>query len=250
MALKNMKMLREFGIIEKKYKFSHIIAFLLVLLILGTGLTYYNLSHNKKQVKKTSLATGKKVNTTQILNQPTKPEEKPAKVEVFPYNQVKKDIDDLNYDNMYNDLVQWKDKKLEANQKSLLDGAMAILKDKGCEFFYNKGRDYSQANNFKSAIDYYSKVYYFGKSYLFEHSLFYLACSHEEIGNTNMAIKYYEEYFNSYSGGSYEEIVLYNLTMILKNTDIQKSKKYAGILISKYPNSMYNNSNVKNILSK
>lgn len=257
MALDNIKMLREYGIIEKKYNFNPIIASLIALLMLGSGLTIYRNHINKKPSKKAVVSVEKKKpaeNTPKTTVQPPA-EQTPASPqtkteEKFPFDKINKELSSLDYDNMYADLIKWKDKNLNSNEKALLDSVNSELKSQGSEYFYTQGRQLSKDNNYKTALEYYYKVYFLGQGDFYEHGLFYLASSSEEVGNKNDAIKYYQEYSTAFPSGSYEDTVLYNLSMIYKDIDISKAKKYAEMLSDNFSDSEYINSNIKEILSK
>jgi len=275
MALDNIKMLTQYGIIEKKHNFNLLIAMLVVLLVFGSGLTYYNTQLNKPSSKKSS-TVAKKTETTTTTKKPTttpktttpetttpkattpqtttppavKTENKEStSAEKFPYEQVKKDIADSNYDNVFSNIIKWKDKNIDATAKELLDSGKVFLKNNATQYFYTQGRDYSKNRNFKLAADYFYKVYFLGKGELFEHALFFLGSSDESIGNTADAIKYYEEYNSTFPSGSYEDTVLYSLAMLYKSTDMSKAKHYAGLIEENFSDSIYYNSNIKNMLA-
>ncbi|WP_406542722.1 tetratricopeptide repeat protein [Clostridium ljungdahlii] len=63
------------------------------------------------------------------------------------------------------------------------------------------------------------------------------------------AINYYIQYDKGFSDGDYEETVLYRLAVIYKDTDKSQAKKYAQSLVDKYPNSIYNNSIISNLIN-
>ncbi len=105
------------------------------------------------------------------------------------------------------------------------------------------GEDNKEAiNNFLKAYDY-SK-----ESYLNPHIIYYLGTLYEKEGNVEEAVKYYDEYINLYEGQGYEDIVLYNMAIIYKDTDNKKSKEYAKKIEDMFQNSIYNNSKIQEIL--
>ncbi len=268
MALENIKMLTQYGIIEKKHNYNLLIAMIVVLLLFGSGLTYYTTQVNKPSSKKISTvvkkpessATNKKpkvetttpkTTTPQTTTPPVAKTENNAanSTEKFPYEQIKKDIADSNYDNVFSEIIQWKDKSIDATAKELLDNGKLFLKNNAAQYFYTQGRDYSKNRDFKLAADYFYKVYFLGKGELFEHGLFFLGSSYESLGNTADAIKYYEEYNSTFPSGNYEDTVLYSLAMLNKSIDMSKSKHYASIIEDNFSDSIYYNSNIKSILS-
>ena len=75
-----------------------------------------------------------------------------------------------------------------------------------------------------------------------------LAVSYKSSSDFQNAVKYYEIILKQFPKGSYTQEVLYNLILINKDIDPDKSKGYAQKLVSQFPNSIYKNSIVKKIL--
>ena len=86
------------------------------------------------------------------------------------------------------------------------------------------------------------------ESHLKDDMIFLLAATFEKIGDNKKSILNYEEYINLYNDGSYIEEAYYKLALLYKNTDLNKSKKYAGIIKENYSNSIYNNNYIKEII--
>ena len=78
--------------------------------------------------------------------------------------------------------------------------------------------------------------------------LFFLASASEESGDIEDSIKYFEEFILKYNNGNYIQESYYKVALLYKEKDIGKSKNYAKELISRFPNSIYNNKNIKEIL--
>ena len=76
-----------------------------------------------------------------------------------------------------------------------------------------------------------------------------LGTSFDLSGDSKGSLKYYEEYDDNFSDGSYEETVLYRLAVIYKESNITKSKNYAKKLVDTYPESIYNNSQINNLIN-
>lgn len=268
MALDNIKMLEKYGIIESRFAHVPMVIFLIIVLILGSSLTMHfsktkNLTTGpKNQVLKpevkpqaTTPNTSKPVETikpTEVKPVEVKPEEvKPTTpVEIFPYDKLKTYIDEENYDEVDKVINLWKDKSLDDKAKVLLQNALALIKDKGLEFFFHKAYGYSGDKDYKNAFDYYYKVYSYGKvSYLYESGLFYLGSSKENLGDINDALKYYEEYSNAFPKGDYETSVLYALASLYSKSDMNKAKVFATMLSERFPDSEYNNNRIRDILA-
>ena len=89
------------------------------------------------------------------------------------------------------------------------------------------------------------------KKYISE-SIYQLALLSEKIKNYDQAIKYYKKYINTYDkNDEYYDDAFYQLGMLYyENGDLSDAKKTFYGMKSEVPNSMYNNSKVKEILSK
>ena len=85
-------------------------------------------------------------------------------------------------------------------------------------------------------------------NYLDDDILFLLASTYESYGNINKAIENYDKYILNYKAGSYIKEVYYRAALLYKDMDIEKSKEYANEIIINYPNSIYNNNYVKEIM--
>jgi hypothetical protein len=62
-------------------------------------------------------------------------------------------------------------------------------------------------------------------------------------------VKYYKQYDKDFSDGNYEDTVLYNLATIYKDIDKSQAKAYAQKLLDKYPQSIYNNSVIRELVN-
>ncbi|NFM24952.1 hypothetical protein FDB84_10955, partial [Clostridium sporogenes] len=72
---------------------------------------------------------------------------------------------------------------------------------------------------------------------------------YEALNNISESIRYYEIYVNGFIKNNYGDIALYKLAILNEKIDDVKSKNYAKKLSQMYPNSMYNNSNIKRIIN-
>lgn len=173
-----------------------------------------------------------------------------AEAQVFPADSIKNDIESKNFENIYTEYMNWKDKNLSINDKLTISKAYELLVQEGINYFYNKGSEYINAKNYLGAKEYLLKAYTLGgQSYLYSHIIYMLGSSYELSGDAENAIKYYTQYDENFSNGDYEETILYNLVIIYKDVDKNKAKSYSQKLIDKYPDSIYNNSITKGLVS-
>ncbi|MBO3446028.1 tetratricopeptide repeat protein [Clostridium sp. CCUG 7971] len=124
-----------------------------------------------------------------------------------------------------------------ADEQTLYNEALKLKKEE----------KYDEAiNNFKHVID-------SGKSQKFiSESIYQVALISEKKGNKEEAIKYYNKYINTYTSKSeYYDDAFYQLGMLYYNNgDLEKAKKTFYGMRSEVPDSMYNNSKVKEILKE
>lgn len=242
-ALKNVKLLKSMGIAGHEGNFNIILAVLVFLCILGGTLTLYNqIYRNKASVhpKVTDIKT--KAGESKILPSAVPTPAQP----VFPSDIIKGDMKSGNFDSLYSEVIEWKDKESADDDKYLISTAEELLKNEGMGYFYNKGYEQLKVNKYGEAKDEFLKAYSISKG---ENVIYFLANSCEKSGDIGNAEKYYTEYDSSFPRGSYEETVIYNLCMIYSKTNKEKAKEYAQKLVKNFPNSIYNNSNVKQMLN-
>lgn len=169
--------------------------------------------------------------------------------EVFPYDKIKSDIENNNFDAVYDDIINWRGKAITDKDKTLLSSANEMLKTIGVEYFYNRGYSYMNNQDYNNAKVYLLKAYKLGgRHYLYPHIIYALGTSFHLSGDAESTIKYYTQYDKSFPSGEYEETVLYTLAIIFKDKDLVTSKYYAGRLTDNFPDSTYNNSIIKSLL--
>jgi tetratricopeptide (TPR) repeat protein len=255
-----LKILKNFYGIKKTSNYKKIITAAtlaiaaVVIIYSALGQEFFN---KYKIAKENEENTNKK---TSIVNNTNKQPEISAAVKksgdtkdkvntLFPYSQLETSINNGDYNTMYDIYQSWKDKDLSINNKVLLNNAFNTLKKYGTENFYNNGSTYLKNKKYKDSINEFSKAYTVGReSYLYPHIIYFLGLSSEESNDMETALKYYTIYDESCKG-DYEETVLYRLAVIYSEIDKTKAKEYAEQLEKNYPNSIYNNSNIKRILN-
>ncbi|WMJ80385.1 tetratricopeptide repeat protein [Clostridium sp. MB40-C1] len=198
-----------------------------------------NLNNKKQQIDKVTDTSNKQKKSIE------------TKQEKFPYDDFKKCLDQKDYNKLFNYVSKWKNENLSINDKSLFAKGEELLKNEGVKYFYTNGKDeLLLRKDYKKAIDNLLKAYSFGaNSYLYQDIIYMIGVSYHNLGDVENALKYFNQYDINYSKGSYEEEVLYRLVVLNKNINLKKSKEYAEKLVSNYPNSDYNNSLVKSLLS-
>jgi tetratricopeptide (TPR) repeat protein len=192
-----------------------------------------NINHaDNKNVKSVSRKTDKNIKKT------------------FPLADMENYIKNKDYDSMYIQVMNWRNYKLDSNEANLISEAYKLLTTEGCVYFYNLGCNYLKNEDYNNAKSYLKKSYEFGTgNELYPHIIYMLGTSFDLSGDSKGSLKYYEEYDDNFSDGSYEETVLYRLAVIYKESNITKSKNYAKKLVDTYPESIYNNSQINNLIN-
>lgn len=127
--------------------------------------------------------------------------------------------------------------------------ALNILNDEEVKENYIKAADYYEEGKYEEAtkvLEY--TIYKEMVSHLDDDIIFLLATSYEADGNIDKAIENYNRYISDYKNGSYIQEIYYRAALLYKSIDIEKSKEYANEIIINYPNSIYNNSYIKEIM--
>lgn len=141
-------------------------------------------------------------------------------------------------------------KEAEENNKEERNNLIIELTPEEIQKNYEKASTYFEEENYKEAKDLLIvTLTSAGDNHLHDDILFLLAASYDKLNEEEDAIKYYDEYLSKYDFGNYSEEAYYRMALIYKDTNIEKSKEYAKMLASKYPKSIYNNDNIKEILN-
>ncbi|MFL0196128.1 tetratricopeptide repeat protein [Clostridium sp. WILCCON 0269] len=262
-AKENMRLLENMNIIGKKSNIKKICYISLTgLLVVIFIFLVFNISHkgtvsiksffNAENIKTKGLNsqnTKKKAgNINEKINQNKENYEKLK--ETFPSADIQNYIKNKDYDSIYVQVIKWRNKKLEASEESLLSQASQLLNVEGCAYFYKLGCNYLNNKDYNDARTYLTKAYEFGmENELYPHIVYMLGASFDFSGDSKSTIKYYTEYDQKFSSGSYEETVLYRLALIYKDLDMTASKNYAKRLVETYPESIYNNSQINNLMN-
>ncbi|NMM62184.1 tetratricopeptide repeat protein [Clostridium sp. P21] len=257
-AKENKKTLVKYGIIKNRIDARKavycLVGVLLVIVIVfgipaifrGTKNIAVKFSHNDKTSKSNIQKT-----PSNNVNKVVKEAPKKVQQESFPGDKIKNDLQNKNYENVYEDYMKWKDKNISNNDKSILASADQLLKGEGVEYFYGRGFNYINSQDYSNAKSYLAKAYELGdKHYLYPHIIYMLGSAFYLSGDFPNGIKYYTQYDEKYAQSDYEEAVLYALAIMYKDSDKTKAADYGQKLVDKYPKSIYNNSVIKSVINR
>lgn len=187
------------------------------------------------------------INSDTILQETSKEESQKI---YFDKEKLKMLIDNGNLDGIYDQLVAVKSESLSDEEAEVYNSAVSLMKDQGVSKFYEYGLWYFNNGNYPQAKISLDKAYtYCEESSLKEHILFYRASNSLKESDSKEALSQYEEYYNQYPQGTYAQEALYELALLNSSTmNKEKSIKYANILINNFPDSIYINDNIMNIV--
>lgn len=124
-----------------------------------------------------------------------------------------------------------------------------ILNNEEIKENYIKATSYYEEGKYQEAKDLLEETISKSNSnHLDDDIIFLLASSYEAIGSMNKAVENYDKYILNYEEGSYIKEAYYRAALIYKDINIEKSKEYANKIIINYPNSIYNNNYMKEIM--
>lgn len=255
LALDNRKQLMDYDIVTRKINFKPVILTITAILLV-TGISYLTInlirhySKTKASASTNTSISSKTNNSTKTTSAVKKASQQTAVAEEkFPTAAFESALDNKDFQALYNYVETWNNKALDINDKKALSQGEALLSNEGTSYFYKNGTAFYNKNDFVNAVTEFTKAYTNGSSsYLYPHITYFLASSYYNSKDYENAIKYYTIYDTNYSKGDYEETVLYNLAITYKDIDGAKAKQYADKLINSFPDSIYNNSNMKNII--
>lgn len=258
LALEVSKQLKEYGgikleINKKTHKFRFL-TIVIILLSVIAGVIYYVNDFDKKQ-NDINLVNSDNKNTKEDIENNKNEESETGKTNntaLVNIDDIENAINSKNYDLLYELIVNINKESLTEKEKIVyLKAVETIDSDEAIDYLYTEGLEKYMVEDYDNSKKEFEKVYYYGKSnYLYSHSIYFLGIINEKLNDKLEAIKYYEEYFNQYSDGIYIEEILYSLAILYKEVNLTKTKEYGTYLIYNYPNSIYNNDILNNLLKQ
>lgn len=258
-AANNRKELKNIHIVKRKYKIKYVnvsIACMILFMIIGlTSFTIKNIIKVKNPIKKNIVLESVKTPPSNINQEVSNKKDSPLNdvknnKKVFPSEEFNKATVEKDYEKLYSMANEWKDKELNVSDKELLNKGLELLQTQGIEYLYEQGRKALKINDYKTSEKYFSMTYNYGKEYyLYQDILYMLGYSYKNDGQIDNCLKFYKEYDEKFPKGTYEVIILYDMSLIYKSVDINLSKNYASRLATQYPKTIYNNNIIKNILN-
>ena len=167
----------------------------------------------------------------------------------FNKEKLKVLIQNNDLDGVYEQLKGIKEESISNEDLEVYKQAIKLMKNEGISKFYEYGLKCFNENNYSDARISFDKAYtYCEGSSIKEHVLFYRASTSLKEADKNVSLTQYEEYYKQYPKGVYTQEALYELALLTKNLDNEKSKSYANALINNFPGSIYINDNIVSIV--
>ncbi|OOM11284.1 tetratricopeptide repeat protein [Clostridium saccharobutylicum] len=243
---------------EAKKSSKKVIIILVVLFIIaGLGISAY-LTIEKKQVKNKMIEEHQNNSEPQVeKNTESSSEIKSQQnnkdilnLKTFDKEKMKTLIEENDLDGIYDEVDNVKEESLSDDNTEIYKQAINVLKSDGVSKFYEYGLWYFNQENYDNAKNQLDKAYkYCEGNSLKEHIIFYRASTASKQSDNKSALSQYEDYYNQYPDGAYIEGVLYELSLLSNSENKEKSKNYANELVTKYPNSVYINNQIKDIMN-
>lgn len=140
--------------------------------------------------------------------------------------------------------------KLNNKPIETVDVTSEYLNDDEIREIYIKAAEYFDEGNYGETKEILGKaINYLNGNHLDDDIIFLLASVCYEMGDINEAIENFERYIMEYSDGSYIIESYYKSALLYKNIDIDISKNYANEILINYPDSIYNNIYIEEILN-
>lgn len=238
--------------VRKNYKLIGGIVAIALVGVIGV-VAYKNINNNKLNDKNTNIvAEQEKVDEhSTVDNEKEKEKEEIISKETINAETLKKAKEDEDYKKMADELKYVNIDKLNEEDKKLVEECLTILGNDGVGTFYTEGRKAYKNGEYKKAEEELQYAYdYSEESYLRPHIIYMLAANYEKDENVDKAIKYYKQYVEEYSDVEYAPECAYKVALLNKDINDVESKKYASMFKDKYSDSMYYNSNIKEILGE
>ena len=242
---------------KKSSKSKILISIALVAAIIAAvgGYTVMNKNNENNSISTSNteiLNEESKNNSDSEMNEEDNSEEVKEKLEdKFNKESLVSAINSSDYNSIYENIRNVKSDEMNEEEKSLYDNAVSILKTNGVANFYEDGLQYFNQQDYSKAEDQFNKAYeYCEGNNLEPHIIFYRGSTASEQGNRDLTLQMYERYNDLYPSGPYTEGVLYELALLNFSHDLEKAKAYADKLVNNYPQSIYINDRIMNIINK
>lgn len=209
-------------------------------------------SNTEEDIKKDeSLGSdsNKDTNDSDQEDQNLENEQADKKEAIFNNENVALLLKNKDVDKLYDEINMVNEETLSGQDLELYNNAIELLRTNGVSKFYEYGVWYFNNGNYNSAKVELEKAYkYCDKSDLKEHIVFYKGSTASQLGDNSEALKLYKEYYSLYPKGAYIEGVLYELALLTNTTNKNMGKEYARELVNNYPNSLYINDYIRDIV--
>lgn len=127
------------------------------------------------------------------------------------------------------------------------------MKTTGLNYYYENGMNSYNQGNYLDAIEYFKKgLPYATEAYRGPSMAYLIGASYYKLDDYTQSMDAFKKFLDTYpNSDSYTAEVMYNLAMYYNtHGDKEQAKKYATMLTEKQSSSMYNNTNIKDIINE
>lgn len=148
-------------------------------------------------------------------------------------------------------LINTPKSEIPADIMSSYDKALNFMQTTGIEYYYSNGMDAYNSGDYATAVADFSQAQPFAeKDFRGPTMLFLSAVSYQKLDNYTLAVSTYKDFLKQYpdSENYLPETLYFLANYYSEHNSATQAKEYANELVTKFPNSMYNNDTLKKIL--
>ncbi|WP_297437229.1 tetratricopeptide repeat protein [uncultured Clostridium sp.] len=236
-----------------------IISTIAVVAVIIVAISYSKMHSNTKNEKSASINKTDVVQpaTDKTVPVATKPKPAPT-VKMLTDAQVKTYNTDVAYlisqnsiDGIKNVLINTPKDTIPAAAMESYNNALSFMKSTGITYYFTNGMTAYKANDYATAVSYFSEAQPFAHDdFRGATMLFLSAVSYQKLDNLTLAVSTYKDFLKEYPNSTeYTPETLYFLANYYsEHNSASQAKDYANQLATKFPGSMYNNTELKKII--
>lgn len=230
-----------------------IVGFIIALIIVIIAVYASTSNKSKPEVSKPQVEAPKVPTKPETTPEVTKPKVLSDSAAEALMNQLTSLVESNSYDGVNKLLTENPVNTIPEKYVADYNKAVSFMETQGVNYYYEQEMSAYNNKNYQDAINYFNQAKPYYKNFQAAPSmLFTEASSYEALNQPEKAAEIYKEYLTDFPNSQYyTQECLYNLAMYYNKVgNSTEAKSYANQLVTNYSSSMYNNSNIKDILNK
>ncbi|MGL5615786.1 MAG: tetratricopeptide repeat protein [Sarcina sp.] len=232
-----------------------IVGFVIALIIVIIAVCVSTSSKNKTEASKPQVEAPKVPTTSPVTPTPeaTAPKVLSDSAAEALMNQLTTLVEANSYDGVNKLLTENPVNTIPEKYVADYNKAVSFMETQGVNYYYEQEMSAYNNKDYQDAINYFNQAKPYYKNFEAAPSmLFTEASSYEGLNQPEKAAEIYKEYLTDFPNSQYyTQECLYNLAIYYsKAGNSTEAKSYANQLVTNYSSSMYNNSNIQDILNK